>query len=256
VSAAIETLGREGWALVERAVPPDLLARLRADLEAAYTSQRAIQIRNGVGDGTNGTVHHLPLAGGSFLEFLDRRICGDLLDAFFGGPSILNTFGGVLNQPDDLSYVGRVHRDLRSFSGDLPLMAQLLVMLDDFTEDNGATYLLGGSHRMPDQPPDDLFFRDAIRAVAAAGSVVVFNSNLWHAAGPNRSLGPRRALTLAFTKPFMKPQLDYPRALGYELGASLSPALRQVLGYNARVPASLDEWYQPPGQRLYQKNQG
>jgi hypothetical protein len=256
VSAAIDTFGRDGWVLVERAVAPDLVARLVADLEAAYVFQRGIQVRNGVGDGTNGTVHHLPTAGGSFLEFLDRRFCGELLDAFFGGPFILNTFGGVLNQPDDLSYVGRVHRDLRSFSGSLPLMAQLLVMLDHFTEDNGATYLLSGSQRMPERPGDDVFFRDATRAVGPAGSIVVFNSNLWHAAGPNRSRGPRRALTLAFTKPFVKPQLDYPRALGYERGASLSPVLRQVLGYNARVPASLDEWYQPPERRLYSRDQG
>lgn len=254
--AGVDRLRRDGWLLVEGVVGRDLVARLSADLETAYASQRAIQIRNGVGDGTNGTVHHLPIAGGSFLEFLDRRFCGELLDAFFSGPSILNTFGGVLNQPDDLSYVGRVHRDLRSFSGNLPLMAQLLVMLDDFTEENGATYFLSGSHLLPDQPGDDVFFRGASRTVGTAGSIVLFNSNLWHAAGPNRSRGPRRALTLAFTKPFMKPQMDYPRALGYERGASLSPVLQQVLGYNARVPASLDEWYQPPDRRLYQKNQG
>jgi len=241
---------------VQGAVPSDLLARLRGDLEGAYTAQRAIQVENGVGEGTDGTVHHLPLAGGSFLDFLEHRFCGDILDAFFGGPYILNTFGGVLNKPNDLSYVGRVHRDLRSFSGDLPLMAQLLVMLDDFTEENGATYVLSGSHRTPPQPADDEFFRGAVRTVAPAGSIVVFNSNLWHAAGPNQSAGPRRALTLAFTRPFMKQQMDYPRALGYERAASLSPVLRQVLGYNARVPTSLDEWYQPPDRRLYQKNQG
>ena len=256
VHGASESLRRDGWALVEAAVPADLLARLRRDLEDAYVAQRGIQVRNGVGEGTDGTVHHLPIAGESFLDFLDRRFCGDLLGAFFGGPYILNTFGGVLNKPDDLSYVGRVHRDLRSFSGDVPLMAQLLVMLDDFTEENGATYLLPGSHRMAQPPRDEDFYRDAVRAVAQAGSIVVFNSNLWHAAGPNRSRGPRRGLTLAFTRPFMKQQMDYPRALGYERAASLSPELRQVLGYNARVPTSLDEWYQPPDRRLYQKNQG
>src|ERR1051325_10587314 len=134
-----ESFAREGWVLVERAVDADLVERLRRDLEASYAAQQALQIRNGIGDGTDGTVHHLPLAGGSFLEFLERRYCGELLDAFFGGPYILNTFGGVLNLSNDLSYVGRIHRDLRSFSGDVPLMAQLLVMLDDFTEQNGAT---------------------------------------------------------------------------------------------------------------------
>src|SRR5436190_13039089 len=250
------TLARDGWTLFERALPPDLLACLCSEIEDAYVVQRAIQVRNGVGDGTDGTVHHLPLAGGSFLKLLEGRLCGDVLDGFFGGPYILNTFGGVLNKPNDLSYVGRVHRDLRSFSGDLPLMAQLLVMLDDFTAENGATYLLPGSHRLAQVPSDEDFFRDAVRAIAPAGSIVAFNSNLWHAAGPNRSSAPRRALTLAFTRPFMKQQMDYARALGYDRASSFSPELRQVLGYNARVPASLDEWYQPADRRLYQKNQG
>ena len=44
--------------------------------------------------------------------------------------------------------------------------------------------------------------------------------------------------------------------LGYERGESYSPALRQLLGYNARVPTSLDEWYQPPDKRLYKRDQG
>ena len=92
-------------------------------------------------------------------------------------------------------------------------------------------------------------------ARAGDGSLI-FNSNLWHAAGVNRSDRSRRALTAAFTRPFVKPQLDYPRALGYERGDDFSPALRQLLGYNARVPTSLDEWYQPPGKRLYKRDQG
>jgi ectoine hydroxylase-related dioxygenase (phytanoyl-CoA dioxygenase family) len=135
-------------------------------------------------------------------------------------------------------------------------MAQLLIMLDDFTAENGATYFLSGSHRLATRPDVHEFFNNAERAVGDAGSIVLFNSNMWHAAGVNRTSGPRRALTLVFTKPFMKPQFDYPRALGYAYGESLSDALRQVLGYNARVPATLDEWYQPPDRRMYRPGQG
>jgi hypothetical protein len=251
----LEQLDASGWTLLPQAVDDALRARLCGDLDRAYTSQRDLQVQNQAGDGTDGTVHHLPLMGGSFLDFLEAGFAGALLERFFGGPYILNTFGGVLNLPANLSYVGAVHRDLRSFSGGVPLMAQLLVMLDDFTEENGATYFMSGSHRARDKPSDDEFFRTAARATGAAGSIVVFDSNLWHAAGTNRSTGPRRALTLAFTRPFMKQQLDYPRALGYDRD-DFSPALRQLLGYNARVPASLDEWYQPPERRLYRREQG
>jgi len=249
-------LREDGWTLLPSVLDPECLERLRGELDAAYVAQRELQLRNGVGEGTSGILHHLPCAGGAFLDLLERDHGQAVLEAYFDGPYILNTYGGVLNLPGDASYVGRVHRDQRTFSGELHLMAQLLVMLDDFTEENGATFFLSGSHRLRDRPDDDLFFRDAERAVGAAGSIVMFDSNLWHAAGANRSDRARRALTLAFTRPFIKQQLDYPRALGYERGDALSPPLRQLLGYNARVPVNLDEWYQPPEKRLYRRDQG
>ncbi len=242
--------------LLPRVLDPQLVQCLREQLQQTYEQQRPLQIRNGVGDASDGTVHHLPLSGGAFLELLERELRWDVLDDFFGGPYILNTYGGVLNLPGNLSYVGRIHRDLRSYSGELPLMAQWLVMLDDFSEENGATYLLSRSHRLATAPPEATFFAVADRAIGPAGSIVLFNSNLWHAAGENRSSAPRRALTVAFTRPFIKQQLDYPRALGYELADSFSPRLRQLLGYNARVPSSLDEWYQPAERRLYRRDQG
>jgi hypothetical protein len=58
-----------------------------------------------------------------------------------------------------------------------------------------------------------------------------------------------------FCRPFIKPQFDYPRALGYERD-DWSPYLRQLLGYNARIPASLEEWYQPIENRMYLPDQG
>ena len=254
--ADVDAMRHDGWTMLPAAVPLQLVGRLIAELEVAYRTQRALQLRNGVGDGSDGTVHHLPCAGGAFLELLECRYGQSVVSRFFDGPYILNTYGGVLNLPNDPSYVSRVHRDQRSFSGDLRLMVQLLVMLDDFTEQNGATYLLSGSHRLADRPADDQFFRNAIRATGSAGSIVVFDSNLWHAAGTNTTTSPRRALTLAFTRPYIKQQLDYPRALGYGRAESFSPELRQLLGYNARVPASLDEWYQPPERRMYRRDQG
>jgi len=256
MDALARALDERGWAILPAVLPAELVARLRDALDRAAEEQQAIRIRNGVDAGADGTVHHLPCVGGVFLELLESLVALAPFDAFFGGPYILNTYGGVLNLPHHASYVGRVHRDQRTFSGEFRLMAQALVMLDPFTEQNGATYLLTGSHRLRDAPADDRFFAAAERAVGPAGSIVIFDSHLWHAAGVNRSGSPRRALTLAFTRPFVKPQLDYPRALGYERVDALSPTLRQLLGYNARVPVTLDEWYQPPDRRLYRRDQG
>ncbi|MNL21244.1 Phytanoyl-CoA dioxygenase (PhyH) [compost metagenome] len=136
------------------------------------------------------------------------------------------------------------------------MMIQMIVILDDFTADNGATYLLSGSHKADDKPDDEYFFKYADRAITKRGSIILFDSNLWHAAGKNYTDNPRRVITLSFTKPYFKPQFDFPRFLGYEFGESLNDNLRQIIGYKARIPANLEEFYQPVHLRMYQRGQG
>jgi ectoine hydroxylase-related dioxygenase (phytanoyl-CoA dioxygenase family) len=43
------------------------------------------------------------------------------------------------------TYTENIHRDIRSFTGSNKLWLNTLIMLDDSTEDNGATWLLEGS---------------------------------------------------------------------------------------------------------------
>ena len=164
--------------------------------------------------------------------------------------------GAVDNRPHQDRYVASVHRDVRTYTGDTRLMMQLLVMLDDFTVENGATWMLSGSHHHEHRLDDDEFFCKAERICGRAGHLLVFDSRCWHAAGVNVTEQRRRALTLTFTRPFVKPQLDYCRLLGYDYCAGLPEPIRQLLGYYARVPATIDEWYQPAESRFYRSSQG
>jgi ectoine hydroxylase-related dioxygenase (phytanoyl-CoA dioxygenase family) len=59
-----------------------------------------------------------------------------------------------------------------------------------------------------------------------------------------------------FSRPLVKPQFDHPRAIGYDRMDSLTPLQCQVLGYYSRIPATLEEWYQPPQRRMYRPGQG
>jgi len=203
-----------------------------------------------------GTLHHLIDREGFSLKFLGNLYCHQEMMHFLKGNYVVNAFGGVLNIKGDTPYVQNIHRDIRSYMGDVKLMVQMMVLLDDFTEENGATYVLSGSHKHDAKPDAESFYANADRIVAKKGSIVLFDSNLWHAAGTNTTDKPRRVLTLSFTRPFLKQQLDYPRSLGYEFGETLSDELRQVLGYKARVPANLYEYYQPIEKRMYQSDQG
>lgn len=254
---ALQTVATDGWALFENALPDDLLPRLRADLQLVYKKRRSVQVRNGIGDGMAGTCHHLLGEQSSMDDFIATLPLHDFIRQFFSGPYILNSFGGFINELDGSDgYIGAIHRDVRTFSRDFRLMLNMLVMLDDFTPENGATHIMPGSHNMATEPTAPAFENAAIRATGSAGDILVFDSRLWHAAGQNQTTKPRRALTLTFTRPFFKPQLDYPRFLGNDYASALRPEVRQVLGYDARVPTDIEEFYQPPGNRAYKSDQG
>jgi hypothetical protein len=246
-----------GWVVLTEAIDASLVQRMLQDLERSWDVCREVQVRNGVAVDADLTVHHLVGQGPSYLEFIDdMEPLVPYLEDYFQGRFILNSFGGAINTRGRTSYAQRVHRDIRSFSGDMPLLLNTLVMLDDFTTDNGATYMMSGSHKAAEKPDNDTFAKEAEQALGPAGSILIFNSNVWHAGGSNQTDRPRRSVTPMYCKPFIKQQFDYPRALGYKAADSLLPHTRQILGYNARVPATLDEWYQPPERRMYRNDQG
>jgi ectoine hydroxylase-related dioxygenase (phytanoyl-CoA dioxygenase family) len=107
-------------------------------------------------------------------------------------------------------------------------------MLDDFTEDNGATRVVPGSHRWGRLPQDDMAdprqpHPDETLLVGPAGTAVIFNSHLWHGGTQNRTDKPRRALHSAFVRRDRKQQTvsrDYLRPSTYQ---RLSNAQRYLL---------------------------
>jgi ectoine hydroxylase-related dioxygenase (phytanoyl-CoA dioxygenase family) len=107
-------------------------------------------------------------------------------------------------------------------------------LLDDFTQDNGATRVVPGSHLSGKSPGDVLAdTRDPhpseVLLTAPAGTVVVFNSHLWHGGTMNRSSRPRRAMHSYFTRRGNPQQTDQRAYIRPQTLARLSPAARFVL---------------------------
>lgn len=243
----------DGWCVFPEFIGQDWVKILLADLESSYTECRRIQIENGV-ENAEGTAHHLVSQADSFMVCLAQyEKIDEYLEAYFEGKYILNSFGGNILKKG-MSYANNIHRDIRTFSGGIPLMLNTLIMLDDFTKNNGATWLMEFEYgRALEEKPSEIQFMDrAFQITGKAGDLVVWNSNMWHRAGENSTDKPRRSLTPEFSKPFMKQGFDYPRAVN----KPRAEYLQQILGFNALVPDSLNDWYQPRESRLYKDNQG
>jgi ectoine hydroxylase-related dioxygenase (phytanoyl-CoA dioxygenase family) len=107
-------------------------------------------------------------------------------------------------------------------------------LLDDFTADNGATRVVPGSHRSGKSPRDVMTdtlaaHPDEVLLLAPAGTVVVFNSHLWHGGTVNRSSLPRRAAHAYFTRRANTQQTDQRKYVRPETLARLTPAARFIL---------------------------
>ena len=86
------------------------------------------------------------------------------------------------------------------------IKANTLWLLDDFTETNGATEVVPGSHLIPRRPrPDDAIITEkGKKVIAEAGSVVFTHGTLWHRSGDNRSDHSRIALLGSFAASFAR----------------------------------------------------
>lgn len=254
-----EPLNTNGWVKCQNFIAENVLNELRDAVDNAYLLCREIQIKNGLAANTDGTAHHLPAVRNSiFIELLDNFTTHEienLLSSYFQGKYILNSYGGILNKVNTHSYVKNIHRDIRFFTQDANFMINVLIMLDDFTYDNGATYLLSKSHTADEKPNESIFYKNAERAIGSAGDAIFFNSKLWHAAGDNNSNKARRAITITLSKPFFKQQLDYCKVIGESNVDRLKDEIKQLVGYKSRIPSSLEEWYQPKELRYYQPDQ-
>jgi ectoine hydroxylase-related dioxygenase (phytanoyl-CoA dioxygenase family) len=107
---------------------------------------------------------------------------------------------------------------------------------DDFTEANGATRLVPGSHRWNETRPDD--DTEITIAEMPAGSVMFYLGTLWHGGGANRTDQPRLGVVLEYAASWLRPQENHTLAVPRDVVATLPERLQELLGYNV-YPAFL-----------------
>ena len=87
---------------------------------------------------------------------------------------------------------------------DTPMLLTVIFMLSPFTNENGGTWLVPGSHRIPNNwtqvyGDDNLSAHPSrIQATGDQGSVLIFDSRMWHAVPTNGTDEVRAGLTVRY----------------------------------------------------------
>lgn len=238
-----EEVRERGYAVLEDACTPETVAALSAAFDRARAGyvERHGEDRLRATDEFN-TIRALLTQGeDAFLQLALNPDLHATLKLLIEGKYMLNQQNGIINPPFEKYNQGKWHRDLpyQHFVSTRPLAINALFCLDDFTVENGATYVLPGSHRSEAMGSDAFVQRNKIQISAKAGSFIVLDCMLFHTGGANRTPNPRRAVNHVFTIPFFKQQIQLPAVMNEGI---LSAEARDLLGFNYVEPASVEAY--------------
>jgi ectoine hydroxylase-related dioxygenase (phytanoyl-CoA dioxygenase family) len=102
--------------------------------------------------------------------------------------------------------------------------------LTDFTEANGATRIIPGTH-LADSSTDYGAPYDSIPAEMPKGSVLVWHGSLWHGGGANATGERRVGIAMNYCAGWIRQQENQQLGIPREVAAGFSPRLRQLCGY-------------------------
>ncbi len=179
-----------------------------------------------------------------FIEILNHPLIAAICQSLIGPFVILNQQNGIINPPNKEKYSqGSYHRDLpyQHFTSSHPLAINALYCIEDFTTENGSTFVLPASHKEEKFPSDQFIQKHQRQVEAKAGDFIVLDCMLYHSGGVNKTDQQRRAINNVYTIPMMKQQINLPNIL-----AGLykdDPVLEKLLGYTTNVPNSIQDYY-------------
>jgi ectoine hydroxylase-related dioxygenase (phytanoyl-CoA dioxygenase family) len=255
IAAHISSLESRGYAVVPGFIDSDECETLASRLQFAIDAYqpRPNSVRSEL---DRYLIHDLVCRDFAFAKLLDDARLQQLVAPVLGEHWIMYAFTSSSLPPGGTNYGRRVHVDSPRFIEGYPTNIGLIWALDDFNEESGGTEVLPGSHRVADLPQDATFDAHHEKLACERGSLVVFQARLAHRSGVNSGKRWRHALTLNACRSWMKQRLDWVRFVPREIADRLGPQGRRLLGFDTRIPASLDELFLPEGQRLYKANQG
>lgn len=218
----------KGYAVAECVLPLDEINLFKKRIDEVFKLQKKEFDEDFLSKiGEEGIVRFPFLYDPIFLSLFTRKDILSIVQLILGEHCILSLQNSIIVSPKKLHHQSFFHRDVihQDFTSSKPIGVNVYYCLDEYSEHNGGTCFILGSHKMEKLPKK---IEETIPRIKA-GSVLFFDSMIYHKAGQNKSDSYRYGINHMFVLPFMKQQIDVPFFLGDDYSAD-DTTLR-LLGY-------------------------
>lgn len=235
---AIEEIRRklddDGYCLVPDALDAKELETVRLALDRILEEDDAagVALRYGP-DGANQRVWAMLNRGEEFVRLATHALGLAIVRSGLGPDIQLSNLSANVTGPGGNREIGRLHTDQGFLPEPWPyqLATNVAFFLDDFTEENGATLVVPGSHRTLTVPDHGLAPSAPMRLTGKAGTMAVWDGRLHHATGLNRTPDQRRrGIFATYIRPFLRTQENWCRSLDRHL-LDRHPELSALCGF-------------------------
>ncbi|MDO8434741.1 MAG: phytanoyl-CoA dioxygenase family protein [Candidatus Binatus sp.] len=231
IDRIVAEVEQNGIAVVANFIPADLLRRIHGEVDRLNRLERQHGVAFLESEGANQRVFNLVNKGEVFEEIVQHPDVMAVMGKLLGGDFILSGFSSNTTGP------GGEEMMLHSDSGYVPpphpeylLSANAVWMIDDFTEENGGTRYVPGSHKLRTNP-DPRENYETVPLIGKAGSIAILHGYTWHKTGNNVSRDSRRrALFAYYVRPFLRVQENHIVSVREEVWHRATPTLRHLLG--------------------------
>jgi ectoine hydroxylase-related dioxygenase (phytanoyl-CoA dioxygenase family) len=226
---AFADLDAHGYCIIADALAPAQVAALRRRV-----------IDQGLGEDARGVAFHDSKAnqriwmmvnkGRMFRDLVIHPLVLEMMPHLLGEDFILSSLTANIARPGGETMYLHADQGYVGFWTPRPVVANVLWMLDDFSDENGGTRLIPGSH-LRGREPEDTQDR-TIAAVGKAGSALVFDGRLIHGTGANRTLDVHRhGILTYYCRPFVRQQENFFLGMTPALRATEREAFLERVGY-------------------------
>jgi ectoine hydroxylase-related dioxygenase (phytanoyl-CoA dioxygenase family) len=231
VAAHVRLIAEQGYTIVENAIELDLIDALDEDL-------RRLEVDLGIVPADN------LFEGSRTVRIYNLLVHGSLYEQIPVYPSILPICEGVLDPGllvSSLSSIAigpeetpqPIHADDQIIplpKPHPPTVCNTMWALTDFTEANGATRIIPGTHLANESP--DLFSQyDSIPAEMERGSVLVWHGSLWHGGGANTTETRRVGIAMNYCAGYIRQQENQQLGIPLDTARRFPRRLQELVGY-------------------------